>query len=96
MIELKLKDRRDLDHLQFGKIETSTEVSIPEGCVGIVGVRQSYGDRGIFLTSPILWSGFTGCPRLYVTNHGGTKIELIQGEVIAHVAIVKAENLEGL
>lgn len=88
-IELKIKERVDLDSKCAGTIYTTTEVSIPEDCIGIVSIRRRWGDQKIFNTSHILWSGFKGCPELHVANLGGSQVELIKGEVIAHVAIVK-------
>lgn len=93
-IELKINKRVNFEPKQFGKINTVTEVSIPEGCIGFVAIRQRYGDLGLINTSPILWPGFKGCPVIYASNLGGTLIELIEGEAIAHVAIVsKAEYI---
>lgn len=88
-IELKIKERVDLESKSAGTVFTTTEVVIPVDCIGIVAIRRTYGDMKIFNTSQILWGGFNGCPELHIANLSGTKVELIKGEIIAHVAIVK-------
>lgn len=92
-IGLRIKERVDLESKQAGKILTTTEIHVPDDCVGIVAIRRSYGNKGIFNTSQILWPGFKGYPELHVANMSGTTVELIEGETIAHVAIVKAQDL---
>lgn len=87
-IELKINKRVNFNPKQFGAINTITEVTIPKGCVGFVAIRQRYGNLGLINTSPILWPEFKGTPVIYAANLGGTLIELIEGEAIAHVAIV--------
>lgn len=88
-IELKIKDRVDIESKSAGKVYTTTEVKIPHDCVGVVSIRRRYGDMSIFNTSHILWGGFNGCPELHIANLSGTKVDLNKGEIIAHVAIVK-------
>lgn len=93
-IELKINKRVNFEPKQFGVINTITPVHIPEGCVGIVAIRQRYGDRGLINTSQILWEGFKGCPVISASNLGGSLIELIEGEAIAHVAILRKADFE--
>ncbi len=93
--ELSIKERRDIESRSFGTIETTTTVTIPEGCVGFIGIRKRYGSKGIFVTSPFLWGPWEGCPTLDIANMGGTMKEFRQGEAIAHVAIVREVDLEG-
>ncbi len=93
-IELKINKRVDFESTQFGVINTITPVKIPAGCVGVVAIRQRYGDRGLINTSQILWEGFDGCPVISAANLGGSLIELIEGEAIAHVAILRKADIE--
>lgn len=94
-IELSIKERRDIPTRGFGTIETSTVVTVPEGCVAVVAIRKRYGGKGLFITSPFLWGPWEGCPVLDIANMGGGDVELIQGEAIAHVAILKEVAVEG-
>lgn len=93
-IELKISKRTNFEPKQFGVINTITSVQIPVGCVGFVAIRKRYGDRGLINTSPVLWEGFDGCPVISAANLGGSLIELIEGEAIAHVAIVDRAKYE--
>lgn len=88
--EIKVRQRTDIAPNASGRIHTSTVVKIPEGHIGLLAVRQSYGDLDIQLTSPILWAGFEGCPTLYLKNAGANVAEFRAGEKVAHLAILKA------
>ena len=94
-IELAIKERKDIKSQRFGTIETTTQVSVPEGCVAFVAIRKRFGSKGLFITSPFLWGPWEGCPKLDIANLSGIEVELKQGELIAHVAIVKEVDLEG-
>ncbi len=94
-IELAIKKRTDIESRCFGTIETTTSVTVPEGCVAVIAIRKRYGSKGLFITSPFLWGPWQGCPKLDIANLSGGDVELIQGEAIAHVAIVKEVDLEG-
>lgn len=94
-IELAINKRKDIRSGCFGTIETTTSVTVPEGCVAVVAIRKRYGSKGLFITSPFLWGPWEGCPKLDIANLSGGDVELIQGEAVAHVAILKEVDLEG-
>lgn len=94
-IELAIKSRTDIESRGFGTIETTTMVTVPEGCVAVIAIRKRYGSKGLFITSPFLWGPWQGYPKLDIANLGAGKAELIQGEAIAHVAILKEVEIEG-
>lgn len=72
-----------------GMVLAKEEVQIPEGCVGILSVRRSYGNNKLSVTSQFLDAGFCGRPELHLLN-GGNDLELPAGRQLVNLVIVQA------
>ena len=50
-------------------ILSKEEVTLPQGCCGVIGIRVSLGNRSLTLGATLVPSGYNGHVRIQLINH---------------------------
>lgn len=86
-----------LDGYSFShRINLGVAFEIPEGYVGIISERSSQGKKGIDTIGNVVDFGYTGNVHVTLVNNSGTPYEVVQGDRICQLLLVKIgmEELE--
>lgn len=75
-------------------LPTNIRVCIPKGCAGRVEGRSSMAQKGILCHTGTIDSGYTGIISVVLTNLGGSKVMIYEGDRIAQLIIEELPQVE--
>ena len=92
-LKLKVKNRITIKPGAHGLVEISTSVHVPVNQTGILSLRKSLAQQGLYTSGIIFRQGWTGKPTIIVTNHSGSLVDLKEDEEIGEIAFLNNQCL---
>lgn len=67
-------------------IESEEIITVPTGCVGVMGIRKSLFNKRVLLGANLAPADYTGKLNIQLINHGDEVIEIKKGDELVNLA----------
>lgn len=77
------------------KLFVKETIHIKPGYEGRISIRQSYGDKSLFINAVTIHGGDTVSPTLNIFNGGANDVEIREGDSVVQLTVCTAAIIEG-